>query len=157
MHKEKCNFFSLSVVYLGHKIDAEGRHSFDSKLQAIIAPEPKDIAELHLPNYYGRFIPNLLLLIHPLNILLRKDTHWSWTLECRAAFQEANIQPNIDLCTKSSLPFVATQVLRRIAHDYREKFPTAAKIIDSTFYVDDCLTGAAYLKDAISTGKKMPY
>jgi len=68
--KEKCTFPSASVEYLRHKIDAEGRHPLDSKLRAITeAPESEDVAELRfflgLLNYYGRFIPNLSLLIHP--------------------------------------------------------------------------------------------
>ena len=92
--KEKCTFFSSSVEYLGHRIDAEGRHPLESKLQAIReAPEPTNVTELRsflgLLNYYGIFIPKLSSLVHPMNALLHKNAHWSWTPECKAAFREA--------------------------------------------------------------------
>ncbi len=46
------------------RIDAEGLHATDDKLDAIVkAPTPKNITELGsflgLINYYGRFIQNL--------------------------------------------------------------------------------------------------
>ena len=67
-----------SVEYLGHTVDANCLHATSDKLKAIIdAPTPKNVTELRsflgLLNYYGRFIPNLTTMIHPLNELLRKD------------------------------------------------------------------------------------
>ncbi len=45
--KEKCYFMWQSVQYLGHRIDAEGLHATDDKLDAIVkAPTPKNITEL---------------------------------------------------------------------------------------------------------------
>ncbi len=49
----------------------------------------------------------------------------------------------------TSSPFLATQVLRQLAHDYQEQYPKAAYIVRNHFYVDDCLTGADTLEDAI--------
>ena len=73
--KSKCSFLKSSVQYLGHRIDAEGIHATDDKIQAIVnAPVPKNVTELRsflgLLNYYGRFIPNLASLLHSLNELL---------------------------------------------------------------------------------------
>ena len=48
----------------------------------------------------------------------------------------------------TSSPYLATQVLRQVASDYRNDFPKAARIIESTFYVDDCLTRADTLEEA---------
>ena len=48
-----------------------------------------------------------------------------------------------------SSPFLATQVLRQLAMDYRDEFSKAADIILNTFYVDDVLTSADTLPDAI--------
>ena len=74
--KPKCAFMKTSVQYLGHIIESDGLHATDAKLQAIVeAPSPRNVPELRsflaLLNYYGRFIPNLSTLIHPLNHLLR--------------------------------------------------------------------------------------
>ena len=40
-------------------------------------------------NYYGKFIPNLSSINHPLNNLLRAGQKWKWTKQCEKAFQEA--------------------------------------------------------------------
>ena len=37
-------------------------------------------------NYYGKFIPNLSTIVHPLNNLLRRGTQWKWSTECKTAF-----------------------------------------------------------------------
>ena len=81
VRKEKCTFPSPSVSYLGHRIDAEGQHPLPDKLEAITrAPTPRNVIELQsflgLLNYYGRFIPNLSSIIHPLNALLSHDATW---------------------------------------------------------------------------------
>ena len=93
LKKEKCEFLKASVDYLGHKIDADGLHALPSKINAITsAPEPRDIQELRsflgLLNYYGKFIPNLSTLIHPLNNLLQRSKQWEWTPECQQALQQ---------------------------------------------------------------------
>ena len=94
VRKEKCEFLQPSVEYLGHKIDANGLHALESKLEAITkAPIPRNIQELRsflgLLNYYGRFIPNLASILHPLNALLRRDSEWVWSKECNQAFELA--------------------------------------------------------------------
>ena len=92
--QSKCEFLSSSVEYLGHRIDAKGLHATPDKLQAITkAPTPKNVQELRsflgLLNYYGKFIPNLATLLHPLNSLLRREATWNWTPACAEAFQKA--------------------------------------------------------------------
>ena len=47
---------------------------------------------LGLLNYYGKFIPNLATVIHPLNDLLHDDKKWNWSPECAEAFQCAKSQ-----------------------------------------------------------------
>ena len=93
LKEAKCAFFQREVEYLGYRIDASGIHTAPSKLQAIQqAPSPRNITELRaflgLLNYYGKFIPNLSMLIHPLNALLQ-GTRWKWTQECAIAFKKA--------------------------------------------------------------------
>ena len=92
--KSKCEFLMPSVEYLGHKVTAEGLHAMESKLDAIVqAPQPRNLQELRsflgLLNYYGKFIPNLASLLHPLNSLLQHDQPWRWTPDCEEAFQQA--------------------------------------------------------------------
>ena len=79
---------------MGHKIDAKGLHATESKLQAIKqAPAPRNVLELRsflgLVNYYGRFVPNLSTLLHPLHQLLRQEIPRKWSSECQRAFQAA--------------------------------------------------------------------
>ena len=43
----RCCFMHDSITFLGHKIDAEGKHTLPDKLDAVMkAPEPKNVHEL---------------------------------------------------------------------------------------------------------------
>ena len=44
---------------------------------------------LGLINYYAKFIPNLVAVLHPLHDLLRASKPWSWSRKCQKAFEEA--------------------------------------------------------------------
>lgn len=90
----KCSFLQDSVKYLGYIIDKNGLRPDPAKVEAISsAPQPKDITQLKsflgMLNYYGKFIPNLSSLLHPLHNLLRKEVHWKWDPACEKAFTEA--------------------------------------------------------------------
>ena len=90
LKKEKCNFMSESVEYLGHVIDSQGLHVKQDKVDAIVnAPKPRNVTELRaylgLLNYYGKFIPNVASILQPLNNLLKKGTKWEWSTECDQA------------------------------------------------------------------------
>ena len=92
--KSKCEFFKDSVEYLGHSVDAQGLHTLPSKVEAILkAPDPRNLQQLRsflgLLNYYGKFIPNLASIVHPLNHLLQKDVKWAWTSDCAQTFAAA--------------------------------------------------------------------
>ena len=94
VNQGKCEFFKKSLKFLGHVIDSTGLHTSPDKVKAIIdAPCPTNVAQLRsflgLINYYGRFLPNLSTVLHPLNQLLQKDWKWSWTPTCNIAFTEA--------------------------------------------------------------------
>ena len=71
----KCQFLMPSVDYLGHLIDAKGIQALPGKVEAVEkAPTPQNVAELcsflGLLNYYGKFVPNLATILHPLNCTL---------------------------------------------------------------------------------------
>ena len=92
--REKCAFMSTSVEYLGHVVDAQGLHTTLGKVEAISqAPEPTNVQELRsflgLLHYYGKFMPDLASLLHPLNNLLKSDTKWTWSDTCTRAFKQA--------------------------------------------------------------------
>ena len=83
-----------SVEYLGHLITKEGIQAIPAKVKAIVeAPHPKNVTELRsilgLINYYGKFIPNLASMLHPLNDLLKSRTPWNWTEDCCKTMQLA--------------------------------------------------------------------
>ncbi|XP_050072649.1 uncharacterized protein LOC126560738 [Anopheles maculipalpis] len=49
----------------------------------------------------------------------------------------------------ASAPFLATRTLQQIAHDQESRYPKAVDPVLHDFYVDDLLTGAADLEEAI--------
>ena len=47
--KGKCKFMQSSVEYLGHKIDSEGLHALESKIESITkAPAPTQSTEIEI-------------------------------------------------------------------------------------------------------------
>ncbi|XP_013174911.1 PREDICTED: uncharacterized protein K02A2.6-like [Papilio xuthus] len=89
----KCIFLQKSVSYLGFIIDKHGLHPDMAKVDAIVkAPEPTNVTQLKaflgLVNYYGKFVPNLSTLLHPLYALLKKNQSWCWNTNCEIAFRK---------------------------------------------------------------------
>jgi hypothetical protein len=94
LQRAKCKFMRDEVVYLGHLISEKGIAPTPEKVKAIEdAPQPRNVQELRsflgMLQYYGKFIPDLATLIHPLNELLRAHTPFKWTTECDDAFNAA--------------------------------------------------------------------
>lgn len=92
-NRSKCYFMVSSVTYLGHKIDAEGIHPTQDKVEAILnAKTPENVSELRtfigIVTYYCKFIPNMSTRFAPLYKLLRDDAEWSWTTECEQAVND---------------------------------------------------------------------
>ena len=94
LKKDKCSFLQSSVEYLGHQVDAQGVHTSQKKVKAILnARTPQNLAELcsflGMLNFYTKFLPNISSLLHPLHQLLRESQRWCWTKDCEHAFQSA--------------------------------------------------------------------
>ena len=94
LQRSKCKFLQPSLEYLGFWIDAQGLHPLASKVEAIeqaLKPtNPQQLKSfLGLLTYYGKFIPNLSTLVHPLNQLLHTDAKWTWSEACETAFTAA--------------------------------------------------------------------
>ncbi len=93
LKESKRVFLAPSVEYLGHVIDEDGLHPSNEKIRAIQeAPEPKNVSELKsflgLLNYYGKFLPNLAIVLSPFYRLLQKNVKWSWTSEQITTFNK---------------------------------------------------------------------
>ena len=94
LREDKCTFLTTDVVYLGHRIDAQGLHPVAEKVRAVQnAPTPKNIMELRsflgLLSYYSRFLPNLSTLLAPLSKLLKQNQPWIWGPKQVKAFEES--------------------------------------------------------------------
>ena len=79
LKRNKCVFMAESVDYLGHRIDQEGLHPTEEKLEAVWdAPKPRNVTELRsylgLLTYYSKFLPNLASTLNPLYRLLLKSS-----------------------------------------------------------------------------------
>lgn len=83
LNKTKCQFFQDSIKYLGHKIDKNGIHPLNEKIEIINSfPSPKNIKDLRtflgMINYYERFVPNLHSICAPLHTLTSTKRKWAW-------------------------------------------------------------------------------
>ena len=88
----KCEFLKREAVYLGLKIDAEGLHPADEKVEAVKrAPVPQNVKELRsflgMVQYYHSFLPHLAITLAPLHELLKKGVQSAWTRECQQAYE----------------------------------------------------------------------
>ena len=86
LKKSKCVFLQPYVEYLGHPLA--------DKIEAIgNALRPTDVSQLKsylgLLNYYGKFMPNLSTVLHPLCALLQQNQPWVWSQACEQAFQQS--------------------------------------------------------------------
>jgi hypothetical protein len=91
---EKCKFMQPSVTYMGVELSAKGISPTEEKVKAIKdAPTPENSTQLRaflgMVNYHRKFIPNLSIILHPLNQLLQKNQPWEWTSTCQHAFDTA--------------------------------------------------------------------
>lgn len=87
----KCNFAQDSVKYLGHIIKNNTVSPLKDNLIAIkdfpVPKTKKNIRQfLGKINFYGKYIPNISIILDPLHNLLRKDQNFSWTEKCQKSF-----------------------------------------------------------------------
>ena len=92
VRESKCELFTSSVQYLGHRISSQGVQPLPDKVKAIVrAPAPANQAELKafvgLVTYYSRFISHRAEVMSPLYDLLRRDAKWEWGPELDSCFK----------------------------------------------------------------------
>lgn len=90
--KEKCEFCTEEIVFLGHVLGRGEIRMDPRKVEAVLGwTAPSKVPELRsflgLANYYRRFIKGYSKLVAPLTDLLRKDCPWTWGAEQEEAFQ----------------------------------------------------------------------
>ena len=94
LNVKKCQWGVREIAYLGFRVDQEGVHPSEDKIQAIKrAPSPKNITELQaylgLLNFYRKFSPRASTVLEPLNALLRNDHDWTWGKSQEEAFDKS--------------------------------------------------------------------
>ncbi|XP_018648667.1 KRAB-A domain-containing protein [Schistosoma mansoni] len=87
----KCRLLQKEVVFLGHRITADGVGTDKEKTRVIVNwPQPKSPEDvrsfLGLASYYRRFVRDFASLAAPLHRLTHKGRKFLWTTECQQAF-----------------------------------------------------------------------
>ena len=83
LNRSKCEFGKASVTFLGHRVDSDGIHASEERIQSILnfhtPTSTRDIQSfLGLVNQSAKFSPNIAKLSEPLRELLKKDAPWIW-------------------------------------------------------------------------------
>lgn len=94
LREDRCVFGTREVTYLGHRIDREGLHPSERKMEAIMqAPAPQNVQELRsflgLITYYRSFLPNVSTLLALVCQLLQQNAMWRWTALEKEPFSNA--------------------------------------------------------------------
>ncbi|UYV70290.1 K02A2.6-like, partial [Cordylochernes scorpioides] len=93
LNLNKCQLCKTSTSFLGYEI-TQGTykpHLTNTQVIGTIQP-PTNVKTLQsflgVVNVYHKFIPHYAQLRSPLNILLKKNIPFKWTLECQKAFED---------------------------------------------------------------------
>jgi len=93
LKRTKCSFFKSEIIFLGHKVDAQGVRPWEKHQQAINEfPTPKrkeDIWRFRgMVNFYSRFIPHFSEVCEPLNRLCKEGVVFNWGDSQEISFQK---------------------------------------------------------------------
>lgn len=103
LNREKCEFNTHSLTFLGHQIDNHGVSPDPQKTSAIQTfKKPTNRTELRrflgMANQLGKFTPNLAAISQPLRELLSTKKTWLWSPPQDDAFEKLKkelIQPTV--------------------------------------------------------------
>lgn len=100
LNSDKCIYEATELIFLGHKLSANGITAKPDKLEAVRNFRQPSTAEetrsfLGLVNFVGKFIPNLATITEPLRRLTKKSEQFVWQSEQQVAFDK------IKLCLSS--------------------------------------------------------
>jgi Reverse transcriptase (RNA-dependent DNA polymerase)/RNase H-like domain found in reverse transcriptase len=96
INPEKCKFLQSEIVFLGHRLTANGLSPVEGHVQAVTDfPRPDDLKQLQpflgLLNYYRRFMPGLAKILCPLTDATagKPKGRLQWTPAMLSAFEAA--------------------------------------------------------------------
>jgi hypothetical protein len=112
--KSKCEFFKLSIEFLGHTLSASGKGMQEDKVKAIREwPVPKTAGEvrsfLGLAGWYQEFVKNFSAIVAPISELTHKDKPFVWTDAQQHAFEQLKTAVSsapVLILPDKTLPFV---------------------------------------------------
>ncbi|XP_051782102.1 uncharacterized protein K02A2.6-like [Erpetoichthys calabaricus] len=89
---EKCEFAKTEIMFVGHKVSANGIEPDPNKVKAIQQlPQPTCVADVRclmgMANYLAKFVPQLATITMPLKDLQKERNEWSWAEPQETAFQ----------------------------------------------------------------------
>ncbi|GBG75316.1 hypothetical protein CBR_g19948 [Chara braunii] len=116
LNLEKSEFGRDSVIYLGHRLSANGLAPEATKVEVIRNwPQPANVHELRsflgLASYYRKFVPKFFVIAHTLSRLTSKNFAYAWCEKCETAFQalkEALLSHPVLRIADPNLTFVVT-------------------------------------------------
>lgn len=96
LNPKKCVFGAQQIKILGHVVSENEVRPDPDKVRAVMLfPKPKNIRDvksfLGLCSYYRRFIKDFCTKAHPLQILLKGDSQFSWGTEQDESFEKLKI------------------------------------------------------------------
>ena len=96
LNNKKCQYIAKELIFLGHKISAEGTSVDSEKVRAIRKmKEPTNRTELksflRIVSYLHKFNPRLAEIEKPLRQLNKKSNDWIWRKPQRESFELLNV------------------------------------------------------------------
>ncbi|GBG90969.1 hypothetical protein CBR_g51573 [Chara braunii] len=116
LNLEKSEFGRDNVIYLGHRLSANGLEPEATKVEVIRNwPRPANVRELRsflgLASYYRKFVPKFFVIAHPVPRLTSKNVAYAWCEKCETLFQalkEALVSHPVLRIVDPNLTFVVT-------------------------------------------------
>lgn len=93
LNMDKCIYEATELIFLGHKLSANGITATPEKVEAVRNFRQPASAEetrsfLGLVNFVGKFLPDLATVTEPLRRLTKKDEPFVWQTEQQSAFDK---------------------------------------------------------------------
>ena len=92
LNEKKAALKKHEIVFMGHRISAEGIQPDRAKIAAILdMPAPTDVSGVRrlcgMIQYLAKFLPNLANDLEPIRALTKKDSDFYWSPECELALK----------------------------------------------------------------------